>query len=136
MDQEAGSLSEKRALQAAVALAGLVPVLAGLAGAADPGLLNLGANPQSATHAAYLSGLLLGIGLGFWSLIPRIETEGRIFMLLTGIVLLGGLARLALAVRLGIWTPWVTAPLVMELLVTPALYLWQRRLASSLSPPE
>ena len=61
--------------------------------------------PHSATHAAYLSGLLLGIGLGFWSLIPRIETEGRIFTLLTGIVMLGGLARLALAVRLGTGRP-------------------------------
>ena len=62
-------------------------------------------------------------------------------MLLTGIVMLGGLARLVLAVRLGTWTPWVIAPLAMELLVTPALCLWQRRVAgpptpSSLSVPE
>ena len=69
----------KRLLQIAVAIAGLVPVLAGLTGAADPALLNLAADAPSATHAAYLSGLLLGIGLGFWSLIPRIEREGRVF---------------------------------------------------------
>ena len=126
----------KRLLQIAVAIAGLVPVLAGLTGAADPALLNLAADAPSATHAAYLSGLLLGIGLGFWSLIPRIERQARVFTLLTAIVMLGGLARLVLAVRLGTWTPWVIAPLAMELLVTPALCLWQRRLASSLSAPE
>ena len=126
----------KRLLQIAVAIAGLVPVLAGLTGAADPALLNLAADAPAATHAAYLSGLLLGVGLGFWSLIPRIERQARVFTLLTAIVMLGGLARLVLAVRLGTWTPWVIAPLAMELLVTPALCLWQRRLASSLSAPE
>ena len=62
---------EIRALQTAVALAALVPVLAGAIGAYDPGMLDLiSSQPQTVTHAAYLSGLLLGIGLGFWSSSP------------------------------------------------------------------
>jgi hypothetical protein len=130
MDPQAGAVIAKRALQAAVALAGLVPVSAGILGAFDPAFLELAGPPQSLTHAAYLSGLLLGIGLAFWSTIPGIETKGGRFALLTGLVVLGGVARLILAIRLGSWGPPVTLPLGMELGVTPALWLWQRRLVS------
>jgi Domain of unknown function (DUF4345) len=129
MDQKAGTQIEKRALQVAVALAGLVPVTAGAAGALNPAILDLAGRSQTMTHAAYLSGLLLGIGLAFWSLIPAIEKQGRMFTLLTAIVFLGGLARLFTAARLGVWTPAVIWPLAMELGVTPALWLWQRRLS-------
>jgi hypothetical protein len=129
MDQKTGAQIEKRALQIAIALAGLVPVTAGAAGALNPGFLDLAGHLQTLTHAAYLSGLLLGIGLAFWSLIPAIEKQGRIFALLTAIVFLGGLARLYTAIRLGVWTPTVIWPLAMELGVTPALWLWQRRLS-------
>jgi hypothetical protein len=122
-------LFPKRTLQAAVAVAALVPVTAGILGIFAPIWLDLTGSPQSLTHIAYLSGLLLAIGLGFWSTIPGIETKGARFSLLTALVMLGGFARLVAALRLGIWTPGVTAPLAMELGVTPALWLWQRRLA-------
>ena len=56
------------------------------------------------THLGYLSGLLLGIGLGFWSLVPGIERQGRAFSLLAAIVVVGGLARGLLAFRLGVAT--------------------------------
>jgi len=123
-------LIEIRALQAAVAIAALVPVLGGAIGAYDPGMLDLiSSQPQTVTHAAYLSGLLLGIGLGFWSCIPAIESKTGRFTLLTALVVMGGLARLLAAIRLGAWTPLIIGPLVMELVVAPALCLWQRRLS-------
>lgn len=126
-------MTGKHFLQCAVAIAGLVPVTAGAVGAWQPKIVALGAG----THGAYLSGLLLGIGLGFWSLIPKIEQRGRAFSLLTAIVVLGGLARLLLAARLDAWEPSVLLPLVMELGVTPALWLWQKRVSRpSLSGPE
>lgn len=125
-------MTGRRALQIAVAIAGLVPVGAGLLGIGDPAALDLRGGASALTHAAYLSGLLLGIGLAFWALIPRIEHPA--FAFLAAIVVVGGLARLAAATRLGIWTPSVTLPLAMELLVTPALWLWQRRIAGSSSP--
>jgi hypothetical protein len=121
--------TERRLLQIFIAIAGLVPVMAGAFGAVRPDLLDLAATPSATTHAAYLSGLLLGIGLGFWSAIPGIERHRGRISLLAFIVVLGGLARLYTAVRLGAWTPFVTLPLLMELGVTPALWLWTCRVA-------
>ncbi len=121
----------KRALQIAIAAGGLVPVSAGLAG------LILGASLAGQSHPAadldshfrYLSGLLLGIGLAFWSTIPGIERKGRMFQLLTAIVFIGGLARLY-GVLIDGWPglPMIGG-LVMELVVTPLLCLWQALLA-------
>lgn len=122
-------MSEKQLLQFAVALAGLVPVTAGTLGMFDPALLDLGTTPSSTTHAAYLSGLLLGIGLVFWALVPSIERQNRLFTLLAAIVVLGGVARLLMAFRLGVWSPSVRLPLAMELGVTPLLWVWQRRIS-------
>src|SRR5215471_11442839 len=119
---------ERRLLQIAVAVAGLVPVTAGALGALRPELL-LGGPAHALTHGAYLSGLLLGLGLAFWSLIPGVERQGQAFGLLTGLVVLGGLVRVLAAFRLGAWSLPVTLPLGMELGVTPALWLWQRRVA-------
>ena len=122
-------MNEKAALQFAVALAGLVPVTAGTLGTFDPALLDLGTTPSSTTHAAYLSGVLLGIGLVFWALVPSIEQQNRLFTLLAAIVVLGGIARLLMAFRLGVWSPSVRLPLAMELGVTPLLWVWQRRIS-------
>ena len=124
-------MSERRALQIAVALAGCVPVLAGTLGTLRPELLGLAGPPHALTHTSYLSGLLLGIGLAFWSLVPAIARQGRVFGLLTALVVLGGLARALTAARLGAWGLSVDLPLVMELGVTPALWAWQRRVARS-----
>jgi hypothetical protein len=129
MDQETGALIEKRALQVAVAVAALVPLAAGGAGAFNPALLGFAGPSGLMTHAAYLSGLLLGLGLAFGSCIPGIETKGARFGLLTLVVVTGGLARVWTATRLGIWGLDVTLPLLMELGATPALWLWQRRVA-------
>ena len=119
---------DRRLLQIAVAVAGLVPVAAGALGALRPELLIAGP-AHALTHGAYLSGLLMGLGLAFWSLIPTIERQGHVFGLLTGLVALGGLARVFTAARLGAWSLSVELPLIMELGVTPALWLWQRRIA-------
>ena len=118
-------ISEKRLLQGAMALAACVPVGGGLAGL----IQGVAAGPASLdSHYRYLSGLLLGIGLTFWSLIPRIETNGVLVRALTLIVVTGGLARLyALGMR---GDPGLMRlALVMELAVTPALCLWQARVA-------
>ena len=122
---------ERRALQIAVALAGLVPLTAGALGILAPTVLGLHGDRAAISHAAYLSGLLLGIGLAYWSLIPDIEKRSGPFTLLTAIVFAGGLARLSMAFRLGSLQPGIGLPLLMELWLTPLLWLWQQRIANN-----
>ncbi|MET0314619.1 MAG: DUF4345 domain-containing protein [Hansschlegelia sp.] len=125
--------AERQAFRVAVAIAGLVPASAGLAGiVTGAGFLDAGGQALD-SHVRYLSGLLLGTGLAFWATLRRPERYGARYRLLTAIVALGGLARLY-GVVVGDAPP---APmlfgLVMELGVTPALCLWQARLARRLS---
>ncbi len=119
----------RRNLQIAVAIAGLVPLGAGLAGIlAGPGFVGQTAPVINLTsHFAYLSGLLLGIGLLFYGMIPRIERQGPRFRLLTLIVAIGGLARLFSLLTVGVPGFSMLFGLTMELVVTPLLCLWQWR---------
>jgi hypothetical protein len=124
-------MKERRALQIAVCLAGIVPVSAGLLGVVEgAGFTGDRLSVAGDSHYRYLSGLLLGIGLSFWSLLPRIEHAAHLARLLTAIVVIGGLARLAVLAMSG-WPSWpMFGGLVMELVVTPALCLWQARVAA------
>jgi hypothetical protein len=81
------------------------------------------------SHYRYLSGLLLGIGLLFWSAIPGIERNTGRFQLLTLIVVVGGLARLGGLLITGLPALTMVAALVMELVVTPLICLWQLRVS-------
>lgn len=110
-------------LQAAVLIAGCVPVAAGLAGALG-GIAVFGTS--SASHVRYLSGLLLGIGLTFWAFVPTIERRGAVFRALALIVVVGGLARLGGVIETGL-SAKIAFPLAMELGVTPLLALWRER---------
>lgn len=120
-----------RRLQVAVGLLGLVPVSAGLAGVllgaamVVPGL----ADTSLDSHVRYLSGLLLGIGLVFWSLIPGIASRGALFRVLTAIVFIGGLGRLVGLLLHGAPSAPMLFGLGMELVVTPLLCVWQARVA-------
>ena len=126
---------ERLCLQIAVFLAALVPVGAGLSGVlSGGGFFDLDGSLTGQAHGAYLSGLLLATGIGFWSCVAHIETRSARFSMLTVIVVVGGLARLSLTLRLGVWTGVNLFALVMELAVTPALFLWQRRVASRGAP--
>lgn len=122
---------ERRLLQAAVLVAGCVPVLGGLAGVIMGSDVIQATSPDLASsdsHVRYLSGLLLGIGLLFWSLIPKIERAGDLFRALTCLVVIGGLARLASVAASGLPSRVMLGALVMELAVTPLLCLWQTQL--------
>ncbi len=124
----------RRALQIVVAVLGLVPVLSGLAGMVlGPSMAGLSpsATPVALdSHVRYLSGLLLAIGLGFWSTIPRIERQAARFRLLTGLVVIGGLGRLLGLVLAGRPPAPMLFGLGMELVVTPSLCWWQSRVAA------
>jgi multisubunit Na+/H+ antiporter MnhG subunit len=120
---------ERQALRIAILLAGAVPMFGGAVGVLR-GQRAFGpwAGAAEDSHMRYLSGLLMAIGLIFWACIPTIERRGRIVRVLTLIVVVGGLSRLAGVLLAGDPGPmrWT---LVMELLVTPLLCLWQARVA-------
>ncbi len=75
------------------------------------------------SHFRYLSGLLLGIGLAFWTTIPALESKGGRFRLLCLIVFIGGLGRLCSLIALGPPGRSMLFGLAMELVVTP-LFAW------------
>lgn len=112
----------------AVRAACLVPLLAGGAGALTGlGFLDTALPPAADSHARYLSGLLLGIGLlGLWC--AQRPRDRAPFAALTLIVVVGGLARLAGWVLAGVPPLSAQLPLIMELGVVPSLWVWQRRL--------
>jgi hypothetical protein len=123
-------MRERLLLQVFVAIGGLVPVAAGTAGIfLGPEFVGATIGTAADSHFRYLSGLLLGLGLGFWSTIPRIEANGTRFKLLTFLVIVGGLARLFSLAVIGIPPVGVFGALTMELGVTPLLCWWQFRLS-------
>jgi hypothetical protein len=114
-------------------MAGVVPVFGGGVGVwKGAAMLSHGAGADLDSHVRYLSGLLLGIGLTFWSLVPNVERRGTVFRLLTAIVFVGGVSRLAGAISSGLAPEHWPMPgaLVMELIVTPALAAWQARVSA------
>ncbi len=130
-----GSLkTERRLLQAAVALGCVVPLLAGSAGMIEgPGFLKGVGDLSPAdldSHFRYLSGLLLAIGIGFASCIPGIERKTSRFRLLALIVFVGGLGRLFGLVTAGVPGTGHVFGLAMELGTVPLLALWQTRVAA------
>lgn len=127
---------QRLCLQFAMIAACLIPIGAGLAGVVmgsrmidkvGGGISEAGISQDS--QFRYLSGLLLAIGLCFLSLVPRIERAGAVMRLLTFIVFIGGLARLAGVVAFGLPSRPMLGGLTMELAVTPLLCLWQMSLA-------
>ena len=126
-------MNERKALQAMVAIACLIPILTGLDGVLrGAAMFKLATIPPDLdSHYRYLSGIFLMLGLAFASTIPRIETKGARFRLLGTMVVTGGLAR-------GLSWAAVGAPSVghqfglgMELVIVPLLMLWQARVAGS-----
>jgi hypothetical protein len=123
---------EHRCLQVAVAVATLVPILAGAAGVFRPSAPGGDAAATSMdSHHRYLWGVLFAIGVAFVSTIPRIELHTARFRLLTALVVTGGVVRLGALVAGGRPTGEIVFALVMELGVTPGLMLWQSRIAAS-----
>ncbi len=122
---------EKKLLQQAVAILALIPVATGLYGVLFGQALTGDAVSISAeSHFRYLSGLLLGIGLCFWSTLPSIELKTGRFRLLTLLVVIGGLSRLMGLALTGLPSLFMLGGLIVELIVAPVLCLWQTRIAN------
>ena len=126
-----GIARERRLLQQAVGLGAVIPYAVGLYGVLfGPALTGDVMSVSDNSHFRYLSGLLLAIGLCFWSTITRIEEQTGRFRLLTLIVFIGGLSRLLGLILTGVPSLTMLGGLAMELVVTPLLCLWQTRVAN------
>lgn len=122
--------TERRLLQACIAMGGCVPVFAGGAGMLFGMDILAGQGDVSLdSHFRYLSGLLFGIGIAFWYGIPTIETRTQYVRLLCLPIVIGGVARLGAALFVGVPKTGMLLAIVMELVVTPGLCLWQSRVA-------
>jgi hypothetical protein len=126
--------AEKRALQAVVAALALVPVLAGVAGVLI-GPDFLGIDPpwprDLDSHFRYLSGVLLAMGVAWWSCVPAIDRKTERFRLLAFLTFTGGLARLLSLDLAGAPGAGHLVGLAIETLAVPALTLWQARIAAT-----
>ncbi len=118
---------QRRLLQIVIAVLALLPILAGLAGAAlGPAFMH--AQPPAPidldSHFRFLSAVLLAIGIGWWSCIPHIERKAGRLRLLAALTFVGGLARLLSLASVGAPSFGHLAGLVMELCIVPALIVW------------
>jgi len=132
---EATRPAGKRALQIVVAACSLVPISAGAAGIfLGPILVGSNGAPDLDSHFRYLSGLLLGIGLAYLLTLRNIERRRAQYLLLGGVVVVGGIGRLISLLATGTPSTVMLLALAMELLVTPALTLWQLRISAPPRP--
>jgi hypothetical protein len=121
---------ERKLLQIAVAVAGFAGVFLGLTGVLFGTLhTDLSGDVVLDSYVRFGKGVLLAIGLIYWSCVPRIEQRGDRISLITFILLCGTLSRLFSAVGHGVPTLGIVLNLVAGLLLVPLLWLWQRRVA-------
>ena len=126
--------SERRLLQAAVALGCLSPFWFGLRGVIEGPAMLVGIDPGQAppdllSHYRYLSGLFLGIGLVLLSCVPRIELRTGRFRWACAAIVIGGLARAFGLVAGDAPSIGHRLALAAELGVIPLLVVWQARVA-------
>ncbi|MGO4571476.1 DUF4345 domain-containing protein [Microvirga sp. 2TAF3] len=122
---------ERKLLQQTVAILAIIPAAIGLYGVLfGHALTGETVSISAESHFRFLSGLLLGIGLCFWSTVPRIEEKTNRFRLLTLLIVIGGLGRLTGLILTGLPSLFMIGGLFLELIVTPFLCLWQTRVAN------
>lgn len=130
--------AEKRFLQVAILLSGACSLsFATLSVVQGADILLRGNFPGQVnldSHFRYLSGIFLGVLVALYSCVPGIERKGPRFRLLGALVICGGLARLAGLLAGEVPGQGHLIGLGLELLVTPALLLWQTRVARRMAP--
>jgi hypothetical protein len=123
---------ERKLLQIAFALAGLALVGFGFAGVFfGANFLDLSGNVVMDSYIRFLKGMLLAIGLIYWSSIPDIERHGERISLVTCILVVGAVPRLMAVIGHGVPTIGILISLAGELIAAPLLWLWQRRVAGA-----
>ena len=122
---------ERRLLQIAVAIAGLIGVVLGLTGVLFGTLhADLSDDVVLDSYVRFGKGVLLAIGLIYWSSIPQIERHGDRIAMITLILVFGSLSRLLSLAGHGVPTLGILSNLIAGLVFVPLVWLWQRHVAS------
>lgn len=125
-------MTARQLLQVIIGVLALIPVTTGAAG------LLLGSRFPAFggewpvdldSHFRFLSAVFLAIGIAFLTCIPRIEYKTARFRLLAALVFCGGLGRLLSYAAAGPPSTGHLIGLCLELLVVPALVVWQRKVS-------
>jgi Domain of unknown function (DUF4345) len=121
---------ERKLLQIAVAVAGLAGVVLGLTGVLFGTLhADLSGDVVMDSYVRFFKGVLLAIGLIYWSCIAQIERCGERISLVTFVLVFGTLSRLLSVVGHGVPTLGIVCNLAAGLILVPLLWLWQRHVA-------
>jgi hypothetical protein len=127
---ERGQAMERKLLQIAFALAGLMLVGFGLGGVFfGATFMDLSGDVVMDSYIRFLKGMLLAIGLVYWWSISDIERHGERISLVTFILVLGAVPRLMTVIGHGVPTIGIMIGLAGELIFAPLLWFWQRRVA-------
>ena len=123
---------ERRLLQIAFALAGLVLIVFGLAGVFfGAHFADLSGSVEMDSYFRFLKGMLLGIGLIYWSSIPDIAWHSERISVVTFILVLGAVPRLIAVIGHGVPTIGILISLAGELIFAPLLWLWHQHVAGA-----
>jgi hypothetical protein len=122
---------ERKLLQVTVACAGLIGVILGLTGVLFGTMhADLSGDVVLDSYVRFGKGVLLSIGLIYWSSIPQIERHGDRIALITLILVSGSLSRLFSLAGHGVPTLGIISNLIAGLVCVPLVWLWQRHVAS------
>lgn len=121
---------ERRLLQIALAIAGLVAILFGVTGVLfGTSLAGVTVSVTIEGYVRFIKGVLIASGLIYWSAIPHIERRSERIAVVTFILVFGAIGRLLAVVGHGFPTVGLMISLVGELVVVPLLWLWHRHYA-------
>ena len=130
---------KKTMLQAVLAVIGLVAVITGFlglkSGMADP-FYEISLNKYTSgniildSNLRYFSGLWLGLGIVIFWIIPSIEKNKSVFIMISLMIFLGAIGRIISALNLGQPSVLFLVFTIMELLF-PLLIIWQNKLSDN-----
>jgi hypothetical protein len=121
---------ERKLLQIVVAIAGLTGVALGLTGVLFGTLhADLSGDVVLDSYVRFAKGVLLAMGLIYWSCLLQIERRGDRISLVTFILVFGSLSRLVSVIGHGVPTVGIMSNLIAGLIFVPLLWLWQRQVA-------
>ncbi|TFV48912.1 DUF4345 domain-containing protein [Blastococcus sp. TF02A-35] len=124
----------RRALQITLGAVAAIPFASGLAGAllGPASLPGAGGavTPEVENEYRYTHAVYAAVGPLVWAALPRIEREGALVRAVSGALFVGGATRLLAWRAAGKPHPALVGAAALELLGTPVLVAWQRRVAA------